>query len=117
MKWFAVKLIFQIVNDNNKHFQFDEQLRLVQALSKEHALEMAHQVGLMAQENIISQNGHTLNWKFIAVTESEYVGEIEQGKEIHYHIEEPDNVELYLKRVEEKALNLKKITQENLIHF
>lgn len=107
MTWFVAKLIFEIKTQENKYHQFDEQLRLIEAVNQEHALEMAYQLGLMQQEEITSSNNNSVAWKFIAVTEIENIGEIAHGKEIHYKITEPEAAEQYLALVNLKADQLK----------
>ncbi len=116
MNWYAAKIVFQIVNDNNPvTAQFDEQVRLIHAVSRELALEIAHQFGMMAQEDFRTKKGSLLEWKFIAVIEIEFIGELEHGVEIHYAIKEPEEKDLYLQRVKEKALNLKRVVQQQLL--
>ena len=108
MNWFVAKLIFEIKTPDSKYAQFDEQLRLLEAISEDLALEMAHQIGLMQQEEIINNNNHLVNWKFVAVTEIQNIGEIAHGKEIYYKITEPEQAEQYLALVHAKATQLKK---------
>ena len=107
MNWFVAKLIFEINTQGSKNSQFDEQLRLIEAINDELALEMAYQLGLMQQEEIIDNKNHSVVWKFIAVTELENIGEIAHGKEIHYKITEPEQAEKYLAFAKEKASALK----------
>ena len=107
MNWFVAKMIFQIESENKDYAQFDEQLQLIEAVNEELALEMAHQMGIMQQNEIISKQEQSIKWKFIAITELSYIGEIESGKEIHYRICEPDNVSEYLEMVKDKADSLK----------
>jgi hypothetical protein len=113
MNWYAAKIIFQIVNNSKEYAQFDEQIRLINAINIELALEIANQTGLMSQEEIISKDGTLLQWKFIAVTEVQDIGDLVSGKEIHYAINEPEEVSLYVQRVLEKSLNLKKLISES----
>jgi hypothetical protein len=113
MNWYAAKIIFQIVNDSKEYAQFDEQIRLINAINIELALEIANQTGLMSQEDIISKDGTLLHWKFIAVTEVQDIGDLVNGKEIHYAIQEPEEVSIYMQRVLEKSLNLKRLISES----
>lgn len=105
--WFAVKMIFQIEDKEKTYPQFDEQIRLIDAVNEELALEMAHQIGMMQQEELLTSNEQKLNWCFIAVTEIQHLGDIEHGKEIHYQISEPAEINTYLQIVKEKAEGLK----------
>ena len=111
MEWYSAKMVFHI-ETHTQTPQFDEQIRLIQALNREHALETAYQTGLLAQEEFLNNNGNLLRWTFIAVTEINYIGALENGKEIHYQITEADEADLYLQRIEEKALNLKKLVAD-----
>lgn len=107
MNWFVAKLIFEIKTEDSKYAQFDEQLRLIEAVNEELAIEMAYQLGLMQQEEIINSNNNPVVWRFVAVTEMESIGEIAHGKEIHYKINEPEQAEQYLALVQAKATQLK----------
>lgn len=107
MNWYAVKMIFQIEDLENTYPQFDEQIRLIDAVNEDLALEMAYQIGMMQHETVITSKNQKLNWKFIAVTEIQHLGEIEHGKEIHYQINEPEELDVYLQIVKEKAESLK----------
>ena len=107
MNWFVAKLVFEVKNQENAYPQFDEQLRLIEAISADLALEMAYQFGLMQQDEIADGNKKAVVWKFVAVTELENIGEIGHGKEIHYKITEPEQAEQYLALVHAKATQLK----------
>ena len=108
MNWFVAKVIFQIEGGESAYPQFDEQLRLVDAINEELALEMAHQLAYIYQDEVKSDKQQTVKWKFIAVTELEHLGNLEHGKELHYHIVEPDHIESYLALSHEKANGLRK---------
>ncbi|MFC5282182.1 DUF4288 domain-containing protein [Pedobacter alpinus] len=107
MNYFVAKLVFQLQPNGAQSNQFDEQLRLIEAVNEQLALEMAYQIGLMSQEDINDKNNQKILWKFIAVTEIQHIGEISNGKEIHYKIIEPDESNEYLALVHEKANHLK----------
>ncbi|HEX7367681.1 MAG TPA: DUF4288 domain-containing protein [Pelobium sp.] len=114
MNWFVAKLIFEIKSEDSKFVQFDEQLRLIEAIDQQLALEMAYQLGLMQQEDAVENKKPKVVWKFVAVTEIENIGEIAHGKEIHYKITEPENAEQYLALAQIKAdalKNKKSLTQ------
>jgi hypothetical protein len=108
MNWFVAKVIFQIEGGESSYPQFDEQLRLIDAINEELALEMAHQLAYIYQDEVKSDKQQTVKWKFIAVTELEHLGNLEHGKELHYHIVEPDHIESYLALSHEKANGLRK---------
>ena len=107
MNWFAVKMIFQIEDKEKTYPQFDEQIRLIDAINEDLALEMAYQIGMMEVDEVTTSKQQKLNWRFIAVTEVQHIGNIEHGKEIHYQINEPEEMNTYLQMVKEKAEGLK----------
>ncbi len=109
MNWFVAKLIFEIKSEDSQVPQFDEQLRLIEAVDASLALEMAYQMGLMQKEDLLTSQKHLITWDFVAVTEIQEIGEIAHGKEIHYKITEPDKAEQYLALVREKANRLKTV--------
>lgn len=112
MKWFVAKLIFEIKTDG-RYPQFDEQLRIIEAINEELALEMAYQIGIMQKEAIVDIKDNLVTWKFIAVTEIQGIDDVKHGTEIHYKIAEPEQADQYLALVAEKAAQLKK-RQTNL---
>ena len=107
MNWFVAKLVFKIVGDNQTFVQFDEQLRLLDAVNEDLALEMAHQFGLIQQDDVVVNAKGKLFWKFIAVTEITYLGEIINGTEIHYQINESLNANNYISIALAKGERLK----------
>ncbi len=109
MNWFVAKMIFQIISDHNNCIQFDEQLRLIEAVDKHLALEIAYQIGFIVQEELKSNHNENTKLKFIAVTELEHIGEIANGKEIHYQLSKPEEVNSYLEIISLKATGLKQL--------
>jgi hypothetical protein len=107
MNWFVVKIVFQIISEDQNFPQFDEQLRLIDAINQELALEMAHQLGLMQRDEVVINQNGKLIWKFIAVTEINHLGEISHGTEINYKINEPSNPSNYISLALTKAEGLK----------
>lgn len=107
MNWFTAKIIYQIVDEESISCQYDEQVRLLRAINREQAFEMAHQVALMNQDKLTTESGKTINWEFVAVTELKVIGQIENGLEIQSVINETDSQENYLELVKQKADFLK----------
>ncbi|ADY53472.1 hypothetical protein Pedsa_2933 [Pseudopedobacter saltans DSM 12145] len=106
MEWYSAKLVYQISNTENDTVQFDEQLRIINAISKELAYEIANQLGYINQEKVVTDSGATLNWNFIAVTEVKYIGEVKHGAEIYSSIKDTPK-ELFLEETSKKAAYLK----------
>jgi hypothetical protein len=107
MNWFIAKIVFKIEGKNQEFIQFDEQIRLLDAVNEDLALEMAHQFGLMQQDEVVAHVKGKLFWKFIGVTEINYLGEITNGTQVHCQINEPLNVSNYISLALAKAEGLK----------
>jgi Domain of unknown function (DUF4288) len=107
MDWYVGKLVFQIVCGEGKHqVQFDEQLRLLQACDWSEALLKAQAIGEKEQCRFLNQQGKWVEWKFINIAELACIGRLEDGKEVHYQITEPENADSYIRKIEQQALSI-----------
>jgi hypothetical protein len=107
MNWFLAKLIFQIVCGDGDHTpQFDEQLRLVAANSKESAFEKAQQLGNEGEDRFYNQKQQLVQWQFINVSELYRLSELIDGAELYSRIEERGNAEEYIRVINQKAGNI-----------
>ncbi|HMG67069.1 MAG TPA: DUF4288 domain-containing protein [Chitinophagaceae bacterium] len=107
MNWYLAKLVFRIVCGDGDHTpQFDEQLRLVSAHSKEEAFKKAQQMGGKEEETFYNRKQQLVRWQFINVSEIYKLSELIDGAELYSRIEERDNAEAYIHVVNQKADNL-----------
>ena len=107
MNWYLAKLIFRIVCGDGEHTpQFDEQLRLISAGSKEEAFKKAQHVGKKEQETFYNRRQQLVQWQFINVSEIYVISELIDGAELYSRIEERDNAEAYIDVVNHKANNI-----------
>lgn len=107
MKWYLAKIIFRIVCGDGEHTpQFDEQLRLISAISKEEAFNKAQDVGKKEQETFYNRRQQLVQWQFINVSEIYMISELIDGAELYSRIEERDNAEAYIDIVNQKAENI-----------
>ena len=106
MEWYSAKIVYQITNSQNDIVQFDEQVRIINAINKELAYEIANQLGYINQEKVITDTGAILNWGFIAVTEIKRIGEVKHGTEVASLIKEFPK-ELFIEETNKKAEYLK----------
>lgn len=97
MNWYLVKMVFQIVNGNNRA-QFDEQLRLVKADEITWASEKASVLGWLEQTTFKSNQGE-VEWRFIGVAEIQQVGGWEDGMQLWSTTSEMDNESEYINLV------------------
>ncbi|HRX93175.1 MAG TPA: DUF4288 domain-containing protein [Chitinophagaceae bacterium] len=104
MKWYLVKLVFRIICGDGEHAaQFDEQLRLVEAASKEEAFHKAQAMGVREQEIFFNQQEQLVQWQFISTSELYEFNKLVDGAELYSRIEERDDPDNYIKVVHAKA--------------
>jgi len=104
MNWYLAKIVFQIVCGNGDHTpQFDEQLRLVSAATKEEAFHKAQQMGKKEEETFFNSKQQLVQWQFINVSELYRLSDLIDGAELYSRIEEKDNAGQYIQVVNQKA--------------
>lgn len=109
MNWYLSKMVFQIICGDGKHSpQFDEQLRLIAATSREEAFHKTQTLGTREEEIFFNQEQQLVQWKFISISELYELNELIDGAELYSRIEERDNAESYLQMIHKKA---------ELLHF
>lgn len=107
MNWYLAKIVFRIVCGNGDHTpQFDEQLRLLAAATKEEAFQKATQTGRKEEDTFFNRKQQLVQWQFINVSELYHLGELMDGAELYSRIEEKDNADQYIKVVNQKAENI-----------
>ena len=89
MNWYLIKFIFNIqIDKTDSQFQFDEQLRLINALSVSDAFLKARNLGKKEEDVFLNDKGEQVVWKFIDVTEVKLLQNFEHGQEIYSSITE-----------------------------
>lgn len=80
MNWYLTKMVFRIIcGDGNHTAQFDEQLRLVTAGSKEEAFHKAQLMGMHEEEMFFNQQLQLVQWQFISVSELYQLNQLIDG--------------------------------------
>jgi hypothetical protein len=104
MNWYLTKMVFRIICGDGSHTaQFDEQLRLITAGSKEEAFHKAQTLGGREEEMFFNNNQQLVQWQFVSVSELYQLNELIDGAELYSRIEEQDNAEAYMHVVHRKA--------------
>ena len=104
MNWYLAKMVFRIIcGDGNHTAQFDEQLRLITAGSKEEAFHKAQLLGGKEEEMFFNRNQQLVQWQFISVSELYQLNELIDGAEVYSRIEEQENADSYLHIIYKKA--------------
>ncbi len=117
MKWYLAKILYQIVCGDGDHLaQFDEQLRLIYANTKQLALGKGFAIGKKEEETFYNQKQQLVNWKFINVSELHSLSTTTDGAEEFSGINEVDDANTYCSFVHTKANEVKKRKTEQLIN-
>lgn len=104
MNWYLVKMVFRIICGDGDHTaQFDEQLRLVSADSKEEAFHKAQLLGMKEEEIFFNDKQQLVQWQFISISELYRLNDLIDGAEVYSRIEEKENADSYLHIVYKKA--------------
>lgn len=107
MQWYLAKIVFRILCGDGEHVaQFDEQLRLIAAESKEEAFRKAQQTGKTEEETFMNRKNQLVQWQFINVSELYKLSELIDGAELYSRIEEKENADGYIYTVNQKAENI-----------
>jgi hypothetical protein len=107
MNWYLAKMVFRIICGEGEHTpQFDEQLRLVAAGSKDEAFRKAREMGLQEEETFYNRKEQLVQWQFINISELHRLSELIDGAELYSRIEEKDNAEAYIYTINQKAGNI-----------
>ncbi len=97
MSWYLVKIIFRIICGDGKHTaQFEEQLRLVSAVSSQEALAKANSLAQNEEESFLNQAQQLVQWKLIAVTDVYSFETGIDGASVYSKICEEENPVFYI---------------------
>ena len=108
MNWYLTKIVFRIICGDGSHkAQFDEQLRLIAAGSKEEAFHKAQLLGVKAEDMFFNQQEQLVQWRFISVSEIYPLQELMDGAELYSRVEETEDADSYLKFVYAKAEHIR----------
>lgn len=115
MSWYLSKLVFHIICGDGSHTaQFDEQLRMISAATKEEAFFKAQQIGKKEEETFYNSRQQLVHWQFINVCEVYKLHELINGTEVYSRIEERDDAENYIHVIHQKAERISNREQERM---
>lgn len=108
MNWYLSKIVFRIICGDGQHTaQFDEQLRLINASSKDEAFQKAQTMGMKEEEMFFNEKKQLVQWQFIAVSELYRLNELMDGAEMYSRIEEKDDAESYIHILQTRARHIR----------
>lgn len=118
MNWYLSKLVFRIIcGDGNHMAQFDEQLRLITASSKEEAFQKALLLGTREEDSFFNNDQQLVQWKFISISDLYQLNELIDGAEIYSRIDEKENAESYQQMIQKKANFIRFGNTHEMLHL
>ena len=110
MHWYLAKLVFRIVCGEGKHTaQFDEQLRLIQAVNRQEAFRKARELGMEEEDHFENQQKEMVHWEFIDVSELNDLEGIADKSEIYSRVHEEERGDLYEAQIRKRSEKLSEI--------
>lgn len=104
MNWYLAKIVYRIICGDGDHTpQFDEQLRLIYADSKEVAFYKAQHTGKTEEDTFYNMKQELVRWQFVNVSELYRIGEMIDGAELYSRIEEREDGDGYAEMINKKA--------------
>jgi hypothetical protein len=103
MNWYLAKLIFNI-DVNSKKGQFDEQLRLIHAVSETDAYFKAKDIGRNQQAEFLNEKAEIVSWQFVGVSEIVALCELKDGVELYSNTIEVAEKENFINSVLQKGI-------------
>jgi Domain of unknown function (DUF4288) len=104
MNWYIAKIIFRITSGNGADkAQFDEHLKLIQAISFEEAFLKARVLGLREEASFLNNRKQVVKWEFVNVSELLPLKELRDGQELYSEIQEREEPGSYIHCVHQKA--------------
>lgn len=108
MNWYITKIVLQVTfTGRNDTVQFEEQLRIILAASKQEAFDKAVASGKAAEGSVTNiYNNQLISWKFINVSSLYRLKELLDGAEICSATHEPCNAGDFIAMVHDKAAHI-----------
>jgi hypothetical protein len=104
MNWYLTTIVYRIIcGEGNHAAQFDEQLRLVYATSKEEAVAKAKAIGVSEQETFYNDKTQLVQWQFVNVSAVYCLDDCIDGAEVFSQIKEVSSADAYTNFVHQKA--------------
>lgn len=114
--WFIAKIVFNIVADLSRgKSQFEEQLRLVEAESKEEAYLKAKALGIGEEEDIVQDDGGIVKWEFVDVADLIPLESLNNGVEIYSVIHETEEAKQYIHSIHQRGMDLRNEVDQSVL--
>jgi hypothetical protein len=112
MSYYLAKLCYEIICGDGSHTpQFEEQIRLLESVSRQEALVAAKEIGY--QELLVWQYGNNtrVEWKFLGITELIRLPALAHGAELYQSHREIEYADGYRNFVKDKTNQLQQFPE------
>lgn len=107
MKWYSVKLVYQIESSGAVKTEFDIQWRLIMADDYLWAVEKAGTLGRLGESTLVQADQQKVYWKFVGVAEIQPLTTIEDGVVLASETEEPTDDQQYRQMIRRRHERLR----------
>ncbi|MDZ4666737.1 MAG: DUF4288 domain-containing protein [bacterium] len=116
MKNFLAKIVYQIVGaENSAVEQFDEQLCLIEARDTHEAFFKARMLGVKNEDEVVTDMGHGLFWKFVDVPYLKELKSMLDGEELYSCVSERDQSDHYASFIKKRAQEIQERVEQSVI--
>ena len=103
--WYLAKLVYHIeIEEARKNTQFDEQYKIIEAVSEEEAFFKARVIGKREESVFENKHKHQVNWKFIDVAAIQVLSDLKDGSQVFSNTHESEEPNDYIRFVKHKAM-------------
>lgn len=107
MKRYLVKLMFNINIDNgNNTSEFDEQIRVIEALNLEDAFYKARSFGRKEEETFLDKDNKLVSWNFIDVAEVYPLEEMKDGDQLYSTTRKIKDKTSFISYIRQKSMEI-----------
>lgn len=116
MHWYIAKIVFRIIcGEGNHKPQFDEQLRLINAIDERQAYIKAELVGRQEQDSFLNYHMKLVHWEYINISELYKLAALTDGVELYSRVTEADDAGKYIDIVNKKSEQICETFETNAI--
>lgn len=95
MAWYVSKIVFRIVINNQPSSQFDEQIRLIEAIDIDDAFIKAQEIGIKEQECFEGLHKQELKWVYIGTSHINALNSLTHGEQFFSLTNDADEADSY----------------------
>jgi len=107
MKRYLVKLMFNINTDNSSNTsEFDEQIRVIEALNIEDAFYKARSFGKKEEETFLDKDNKLVSWNFIDVAEVYPLEEMKDGDQVYSTTRKIKDKTSFISYIRQKSMEI-----------